>query len=88
MKTRPLAGPGPPFIYNEALGRIQGYLPLQSYLLGRAWEKGTNESGSTSCMDRLASVPKNHEVQVTRLKTVAGEATMDRVRKVRTESRG
>ena len=43
-------------IYNEALGRIQGYLPPGSYLLGRSWTKGTNDCGSTNCMDRLASV--------------------------------
>ncbi|MFN8507145.1 MAG: hypothetical protein U0547_06215 [Dehalococcoidia bacterium] len=44
------------WLYNEALGRIQGYLPGHAYLLGRGWKKGTNEAGSDSCMDRLAPV--------------------------------
>ena len=50
------------FIYNEALGRIQGYPPPTSYLLGRGWTKEANDCGSTNCMDRLASVPHGHEV--------------------------
>lgn len=44
------------FIYNEALGRIQGYLPPASYLLGRSW-KGPKNSGGSNCLDRLAPVP-------------------------------
>lgn len=44
------------FIYNEALGRIQGYLPPASYLLGRSW-KGPRDSGGSNCLDRLAPVP-------------------------------
>ena len=75
------------FIYNEALGRIQGYLPPQSYLLGRGWEKGTNELGSTNCMDRLASVPHNHVVQGRLLRDIAIEA-VGWVRKVRAEGCG
>ncbi|MEP7215927.1 MAG: hypothetical protein ABI782_06705 [Anaerolineaceae bacterium] len=75
------------FLYNEALGRVQGYLPPQSYLLGRGWGKGTNDAGSTNCMDRLASVPHNHEVQGRPLETIASEA-VDWVRKVRTEGSG
>ena len=51
------------FLYSEALGRIQGYHTPTSYLLGRGWSKGTNDCGSTSCMDRLASVPEDHEVR-------------------------
>ena len=44
------------WLYNEALGRIQGYTPGHAYLLGRGWKKGANEAGSDSCMDRLAPV--------------------------------
>ena len=51
------------FLYSEALGRIQGYHTPTSYLLGRGWSKGTNDCGSTNCMDRLASVPQDHEVR-------------------------
>lgn len=47
--------------HNEALGRIQGFTPSHGYLLGRGWKKGTNEAGSTSCLDRLARVPHEGE---------------------------
>ncbi len=49
------------FIYNLALGRIQGYTPPVSYLLGRSWEQRENGEpvrGDT-CMERLASVNQN-----------------------------
>ncbi|MBA4182063.1 MAG: hypothetical protein C0506_15845 [Anaerolinea sp.] len=72
------------FIHNEALGRIQGFLPRASYLLGRGWEKGKNDGGSTSCMDRLAAIPQNHEVQGRLLKTIANEA-VEWNRKLRSE---
>ncbi|MEO6045147.1 MAG: hypothetical protein ABIQ47_14680 [Tepidiformaceae bacterium] len=75
------------FIYNEALGRIQGYLPPSSYLLGRGWTKGANDCGSTNCMDRLASVPHSHQVHDRLLSTVASEA-VDWMRKVCSEGSG
>ncbi len=40
--------------YAEALGRIQGYTPPSSYLLGRTWQHG-DERGE-GCLDRLARV--------------------------------
>ncbi len=46
-------------IYNGALGRIQGYLPEMSYLLGRSWTGPKGASGS-SCFDRLAPVRHDH----------------------------
>ncbi|HEX5467108.1 MAG TPA: hypothetical protein VFW92_10595, partial [Candidatus Limnocylindrales bacterium] len=42
------------WVYNAALGRIQGYTPPATYLLGRAWTQG-KERGDT-CFDRLARV--------------------------------
>jgi len=42
------------WLYNEALGRLQGYLPETACLLGRSW-KQRNERG-LSCMERLASI--------------------------------
>jgi hypothetical protein len=54
------------YIYNEALGRMQGYLAPHSYLLGRGWEKG-KERGQ-SCMERLA--PIAHERAVKRRHSV------------------
>jgi hypothetical protein len=46
------------FVYNEALGRIQGFLPPASYLLGRSWTGPAGAEGR-SCMDRLAPVPND-----------------------------
>jgi hypothetical protein len=43
------------WVYNEALGRIQGYTPPASYVAGRAWKQG-EERGNT-CWERLARVP-------------------------------
>jgi len=49
------------FVYNRALGRIQGYLPPVSYLLGRSWKqirKGVTYRGA-GCMELLAPVTQN-----------------------------
>jgi hypothetical protein len=43
------------WVYNQALGRIQGYTPPASYLLGRGWTQGAKNRGS-DCFDRLARV--------------------------------
>ena len=45
------------FISNEALGRIQGYLPPASYLLGRGWR--TSSDRGRSCMERLSRVDQD-----------------------------
>lgn len=50
------------FIYNRALGRLQGYLPPQGYVLGRSWKqtlKGQTHRG-TGCMERLAPVAQDY----------------------------
>lgn len=61
------------FIYNEALGRIQGYLPPASYLLGRSW-KGPRDSGGSNCFDRLAPVPHALMLKDRSLSDVCGDA--------------
>jgi hypothetical protein len=43
------------WVYNEALGRIQGYTPPASYVAGRAWKQG--EDRGNRCWERLARVP-------------------------------
>jgi hypothetical protein len=52
-------------IYNQALGRIQGFEAPVSYLLGRGWEQGKERGGDvrrgTSCMERLAPVKQYFE---------------------------
>ena len=47
-------------IYNRALGRLQGYQPPESFLLGRSWQqrvKGETLRGA-SCLERLAPIPQ------------------------------
>ncbi len=44
------------WLYNEALGRLQGYVPEAGYLLGRGWkqleERGNNALGRLGRVDR------------------------------------
>jgi len=51
------------YVYNRALGRLQGYLPTRSFLLGRGWEQGFAEKKQrgSSAMGRLGSVPQDQE---------------------------
>lgn len=46
------------WIYNEALGRLQGYTPPAAYVAGRAWRQG--EDRGDRCWERLARV--RHDV--------------------------
>ena len=48
------------FIYNRALGRLQGLTPPTSHLLGRGWRqrRGRETFRGTSCMELLAPVPQ------------------------------
>ena len=46
------------WIYNDALGRLQGYLPPAGYLLGRSWTQGDKARGS-GCLDRFARVDQD-----------------------------
>lgn len=73
------------FVYNRALGRVQGYLPPVSYLMGRSWEQ-TRKSEThrgTSCMDLLAPVMHNSIFRKgTSLALAVSQAT-DWVRQVR-----
>ncbi len=49
------------WVYNEALGRVQGYTPPASYVAGRAWKQG--EDRGDRCWDRLARVPHDTVVR-------------------------
>jgi len=44
------------WIYNEALGRLQGLFPESAYLLGRGWK--TSSSRGNSAFERLARVDR------------------------------
>lgn len=48
------------FVYNRALGRLQGVTPPVSHLLGRGWRqrRGRDTFRGTSCMELLAPVPQ------------------------------
>ena len=72
------------WVYNEALGRMQGYTPPASYVAGRAWKQG--EERGDRCWDRLARVPHDTVVRgrVMNLREVV-EAASAWVRRVRTE---
>lgn len=75
------------FIYNRALGRIQGYLPPDSYLLGRSWEQtlsGVTTRGE-GCMERVAPVAQNSKLGRARSLGTEVEAASNWVRRVRRE---
>ena len=77
------------FVYNRALGRIQGYLPPVSYLLGRGWrqiQQGITRRGK-SCMELLAPVVQDSTVRTgVSLAQAVSQAT-DWVRWVRKEGK-
>ncbi len=52
-------------IYNRALGRLQGFVPPQSFLLGRGWKQTVNKQTlrGRSAMERLGPVPHNDNVR-------------------------
>lgn len=75
------------YIYSRALGRLQGYTPLASYILGRSWRGPVDRKtvrGST-CMERLGRVPQDSTVA--RGATLAGmtDEAVEWVRRVRVE---
>jgi hypothetical protein len=72
------------WVYNEALGRVQGYTPPASYVAGRAWKQG-DERGDL-CWERIARVPHDTFVRGrgVDLRDVVQEAAAW-VRRVRTE---
>jgi hypothetical protein len=46
-------------IYNLAVGMMQGYIPNQAYILGKAWKKNSSNSqgeSGYSCFDRLGII--------------------------------
>jgi hypothetical protein len=43
------------WVYNEALGRLQGYTPPAAYVVGRAWRSSQGDRGDR-CWERLGRV--------------------------------
>lgn len=66
------------WIYNEALGRVQGWTPPASYLLGRRWE--TSSERGSGCLERLARV--DHD-RVLRSGTSLAQSVADAVAWIR-----
>ena len=51
------------FVYNRALGRLQGFEPSASYLMGRSWAQdlpGGRHITGKGCMERLGAVPQGY----------------------------
>ena len=78
------------YIYNRMLGRLQGYLPPQSYLLGRGWQyrsRGEVRRGN-SALERLAPIAQDGNVAVGISIASAVEEALRWVRRVRAEGAG
>ena len=78
------------YIYNRALGRLQGYLPEEAYLLGRGWQqtvRGNTERGG-NCMERLGMVTPGYAPVSRGPLTVAVDAACAWIRRVREEGAG
>ena len=75
------------YVYNRALGRLQGYLPPVSYLMGRGWRQ--TRSGITSrgdsCMELLAPVSQDYSTSKAGSLADAVDVACDWIRKVRRE---
>lgn len=78
------------FVYNRALGRLQGYLPPEGHLLGRGWRQTVKDQThrGTSCMERLAPVNQDYSFSSGRSIAEAVRAAADWVRRVRREGSG
>ena len=86
------AGSGPAYkaqlyLYNRMLGRLQGFEPRHSYVLGRGWEfksKGVTYRGS-SALERLGPIPQDGSVTNGVPIADAVEKALTWVRRVRTQ---
>ena len=77
------------YIYNRMLGRLQGFEPPESYLLGRGWQRtqgGVTHRGSNA-MERLGPVPQSGTVANGVPIANAVEEALRWVRRVRTQGR-
>ena len=77
------------YIYNRMLGRLQGFEPSKSYLLGRGWQrkqKGDTYRG-TNALDQLGPVPQNGTVSNKVPIAATVEEALHWVRRVRTQGK-
>ena len=77
------------FIYNQALGEMQGYTAPGGYLLGRKWEQTIEKQKerSTNCMDRLAFIPADTAPRGKDPLAISVAEACNWIRKVRTEGK-
>lgn len=68
------------YLYNRALGRLQGYLPPESFLLGRGWTQ-RKERGDNA-LDRLGPVVMNDDL------AAGADEAVDWLRRMRREGGG
>ena len=75
------------YIYNRMLGRLQGFEPPQSYVLGRGWQRTQRRETlrGSSAMDLLGPVPQDGTVANGVTIQHAVEEAIRWVRRVRTE---
>lgn len=78
------------YLYNQALGRVQGILPSTTYILGRSWAQTRSKQTvrGTSCLEVLGAVRHDGELTRGELLAARASAAVDWVRRVRTEGRG
>ena len=72
------------FLYNRALGRLQGYRPPAAFLLGRGWmqrQRGETKRGG-SALERLGPVVMNDDI------AASADEAVDWLRRVRREGHG
>ena len=77
------------YIYNRMLGRLQGFEPPESYLLGRGWQRrqGVDTHRSSNAMEQLGPVPQNGTVANGVRIADAVEQALHWLRRVRTEGK-
>ena len=75
------------YIYNRMLGRLQGFEPLESYLLGRGWQRKQRSViyRGSNAMERLGPVPQNGTTTNQVPIADAAEEALSWMRRVRTE---
>ena len=75
------------YIYNRMLGRLQGFEPPESYLLGRGWQRrqGGDTHRGSNAMEQLGPIPQNGTVANGVLIADAVEEALHWLHRVRTE---
>ena len=71
------------YVYNQMLGRLQGFEPPESYLLGRGWQQRRDRG--TNALERLGPIPQKGTVTNKFPIANAVKAALGWMRRVRTE---